>query len=170
MCSPFFGASARVRDDARREARRGAAHRVGDRREQHAHLEILDEQYNGTVLRIAQLTKSIAGARSRLTAIAKSTDALRKEVRSHAAALYMGARSGTLFPELDANNAREVASRTSYTAAAAARDSTLLSNLRTATADLNSRRHDLESARQKATSESHRLANHARRDHRGQPP
>jgi peptidoglycan DL-endopeptidase CwlO len=156
--SPFIGATnafATPLEQKRAEARQiAAAIDANDTR-----IEILDEQYNGTVLRIAELTKGIAGAQQRLLVAQRHTDSLRKEVRSRAAALYMGARSGTLFPQLDAKNAQEVASRTSYTAAAAARDSTLLSTLRTSTAQLTSLQHKLEDARNKATSESNRLHN-----------
>jgi cell wall-associated NlpC family hydrolase len=84
---------------------------------------------------------------------------LRDQVRSRAAALYMGARSGTLFPELDAQNAQQVASRSSYAAAAAQRDSALLSSLRSATAQLTSRERDLNDALGRANQESQRLAN-----------
>jgi cell wall-associated NlpC family hydrolase len=158
FASPFAGATkvyASPLDQKRAEARQIAA----DIDANNTRIEILDEQYNGTVLRIAELTKGIAAAQHRLAVAKHHTDGLRKEVRSRAAALYMGARSGTLFPQLDAHNAREVASRTSYTAAAAARDSTLLSTLRTSTAQLTSLQHKLEDARGKATSESNRLHN-----------
>jgi cell wall-associated NlpC family hydrolase len=71
----------------------------------------------------------------------------------------MGARSGTLFPELDAKNAQQAASRSSYAAAAARRDSTLLSNLRSASAQLTARERDLQGALGRASQESRRLAN-----------
>jgi cell wall-associated NlpC family hydrolase len=71
----------------------------------------------------------------------------------------MNAGSGALFPELDAKNAQEVATSSSYTAAAAAHDNTLLSSLRSATAAYTARQKDLKNARDRATSESNRLAN-----------
>jgi cell wall-associated NlpC family hydrolase len=156
LTAPFVGAAfATPLDQKRAEAKQIAAQIDAN----NLHIEVLTEQYNGTQIQIAALTKNIAAAQARLNVTQHHTDGLRREVRSRAAALYMGARSGTLFPQLDAHNAQEVASRTSYTAAAAARDSTLLSDLRTATADLNSRQRDLNDARNKATSESHRLEN-----------
>ena len=156
LTAPFVGAAfATPLDQKRAEAKQIAAQIDAN----DVHIEVLTEQYNGTQIQIAALTKNIAAAQARLDVTQRHTDGLRREVRSRAAALYMGARSGTLFPQLDAHNAQEVASRTSYTAAAAARDSTLLSDLRTATADLNSRQRDLNDARNKATSESHRLEN-----------
>jgi cell wall-associated NlpC family hydrolase len=158
LAAPFVGGSnafASPLDQKRAEARQIAAQiDANDNR-----ISILDEQYNGAVLRIAELTKGIADARHHLATAERHAGGLRTEVRSRAAALYMGARSGTLFPQLDAHNAQEVASRSSYTAAAAARDSTLLSSLRSATADLTARQKELGSARAKATSESNRLAN-----------
>ena len=158
LTAPFVGAThafATPLEQKRAEANRIAAQIDAN----NTQIEVLSEQYNGTQIRIATLTKNIADAQARLIVTQHHTDGLRREVRSRAAALYMGARSGTLFPQLDAHNAQEVASATSYTAAAAARDSTLLSDLRTATAELSSRQRDLNDARNKATSESHRLAN-----------
>jgi cell wall-associated NlpC family hydrolase len=121
-------------------------------------IDVLDEQYNAAVLKVAQLNKQIGAAKASLATAQRHTDHLRSEVRSRAADLYISSRSGSLFPELDAKNAQQVASRTTYTASAAAHDSTLLSNLRTATAQLDAKQKSLTEARDKATSESHRLA------------
>jgi peptidoglycan DL-endopeptidase CwlO len=158
LFSPFGGTSrvfATTLDQKRAEARQLANQiDANDTR-----ISVLDEQYNGAVLRIAQLTKNIAQAQQRLAAAKHTSNGLRTQVRSRAAALYMGARSGTLFPQLDAHNAQEVASRSSYAAAAAARDSTLLSSLRSASAQLSARQRDLTDARGRAQQESTRLAN-----------
>jgi cell wall-associated NlpC family hydrolase len=158
LFSPFGGTSrvfATTLDQKRAEARQLANQiDANDTR-----ISVLDEQYNGAVLRIAQLTKNIAQAQQRLAAAKHTSNGLRTQVRSRAAALYMGARSGTLFPQLDAQNAQEVASRSSYAAAAAARDSTLLSSLRSASAQLSARQRDLTDARGRAQQESTRLAN-----------
>ena len=135
LVSPFTGSIhgfAATLESKRAEANRIAAQiDANDTR-----ISVLDEQYNGAVLRIAELNKSIHQAKQRLNAAKSTRGVLRDQVRSRAAALYMGARSGTLFPELDAQNAQQVASRSSYAAAAAQRDSALLSNLRSATAQL----------------------------------
>jgi cell wall-associated NlpC family hydrolase len=158
LFSPFTGTShvfATTLDQKRAEARQ-LADQIDTNNER---ISVLDEQYNGAVLRIAQLTKNIAEAQQRLAVAKKNSNALRGQVRSRAAALYMGARSGTLFPQLDAENAQEVASRSSYAAAAAARDSTLLSSLRSASAQLTARQRDLTDARGRAQQESTRLAN-----------
>jgi cell wall-associated NlpC family hydrolase len=158
LVSPFIGVSngfATQLDQKRAEAKQLAAQIDANNNQ----ISILDEQYNGAVLRIAQANRGIADARSRLAVAQRHADGLRTEVRARAAALYMSSRSGTLFPQLDAKNAQDVASRSSYTAAAAARDSTLLSTLRSATAQLTARQKDLQGARQRAESESHRLAN-----------
>jgi cell wall-associated NlpC family hydrolase len=158
IATPFLGVSngfASTLDQKRAEASHLAAQIDANDNQ----ISILDEQYNGTVLKIADLNKSIAGAQERLTVAARHTLGLRSEVRARAAALYMNAGSGTLFPALDAKNAQEVATSSSYTAAAAARDSTLLSRLRSATAEYTARQKDLKSARDRATSESNRLAN-----------
>jgi cell wall-associated NlpC family hydrolase len=158
LVSPFIGTTkvfATTLDQKRAEARRIAAQiDANDER-----ISVLDEQYNGAVLRIAQLTKNINDAQQRLGVAQRHASSLRTQVRARAAALYMGARSGTIFPELDAKNAQEVASRTSYTTAAAARDSTLLSSLRSARAQLTSRQKALEGARGRAQQESNQLAN-----------
>ena len=158
LASPFTGTThgfASTLDEKRAEARQIAAQiDANDTR-----ISVLDEQYNGAVLRIAELNKSIHQAKQRLNAAKSNRGVLRDQVRSRAAALYMGARSGTLFPELDAQNAQQVASRSSYAAAAAQRDSALLSNLRAATAQLSSRQHDLQDALGRANQESQRLAN-----------
>ena len=157
LASPFIGESqafATTLDQKRAEARQIASEiAANDER-----ISVLDEQYNGAKLKIARLTKDIADAQARLTVAKRHSHGLRTEVRSRAAALYMGARSGTLFPQLDAKNAQQVASRSSYAAAAAARDSTLLSSLRSASAQLSARQKDLEDARGRAQQESIRLA------------
>jgi peptidoglycan DL-endopeptidase CwlO len=158
LASPFVGAStafATTLDQKRAEASQIAAQIDANDNQ----ISILDEQYNGAVLQIAQLNRSIAGAKQRLAVTQRHTIVLRDEVRARAAALYMNAGSGTLFPALDAHNAQEVATSSSYTAAAAARDNTLLSSLRSATAQFAARQKDLKNARDRATSESNRLAN-----------
>jgi cell wall-associated NlpC family hydrolase len=158
IASPFVGTEhvyASTLDQKRAQARQ-IAQEIAANEER---ISVLDEQYNGAVLRIAQLTKGIDQAKQRLTVAKRNTNGLRAQVRSRAASLYMGARSGTLFPELDARNAREVASRTSYTAAAASRDSTLLSSLRSASAQMSARERDLGDARGRAQQESNRLNN-----------
>jgi len=158
VASPFAGiphAFATPLEQKRAEARHIAAQIDANDNQ----ISILDEQYNGAVLRVAELTRGIHDAQQRLAVAKRHTRGLRTEVRARAAALYMGARSGTLFPQLDAQNAQEVASRSTYTAAAAARDSTLISSLRSATAQLSARQRDLEDARGRAQQESNRLAN-----------
>ena len=158
VASPFVGNAhvyATTLEQKRAEARQ-IAQQIEANGER---ISVLDEQYNGAVLRIAELTKGIDQARQRLAVAKRNTNGLRTQVRSRAASLYMGARSGTLFPELDAQNAREVASRTSYTAAAAARDSTLLSSLRSASAQLSTRKRDLGDALGRAQQERTRLDN-----------
>jgi peptidoglycan DL-endopeptidase CwlO len=154
--APFVGsASATSPLDQKRAEAKHLANEINANNNQ---IDVLDEQYNEAVIRLAQLNRGIANAKSSLAVTQRHTDHLRGEVRSRAADLYMSARSGTLFPQLDAKNAQQVASRTSYTAAAAAHDSTLLSSLRTATAQLNSKQHSLEDARNKETVASTRLA------------
>src|SRR5690348_7362743 len=61
-------------------------------------ISVLDEQYNGAVLRVRQLDRSIASAQASLATTRRHTDHLRSEVRSRAADLYISSRSGTLFP------------------------------------------------------------------------
>jgi cell wall-associated NlpC family hydrolase len=158
LFSPFAGTSqvfATTLDQKRAEARQIASE-IAQNDER---ISVLDEQFNGTKLKIAELTRNIKEAQARLTVAKRHSSGLRTEVRSRAAAIYMGARSGTIFPQLDAKNAQQVASRSSYAAAAAARDSTLLSSLRTASATLSARQRDLEGARGRAQQESTRLAN-----------
>lgn len=156
LFSPLAGTSqvfATTLDQKRAEARQIASE-IAQNDER---ISVLDEQFNGTKLKIAQLTQNIKDAQARLTVAKRHSHGLRTEVRSRAAALYMSARSGTIFPQLDAQNAQEVASRSSYAAAAAARDSTLLSSFRSASAQLSARQRDLEDARGRAQQESNRL-------------
>src|SRR5260221_2069047 len=158
LAMPFVGAGnafASTLDQKRAEAKQINAQIDANNNQ----ISILDEQYNGTVLQIAQLNKGIGNAQHNLDTEQRRTDGLRSEIRARAVALYMGARSGTLFPQLDARNAQEVASRSSYAAAASARDNTLLSDFRSASAQLTSRQKTLKTARDHPTSESHRLAN-----------
>jgi cell wall-associated NlpC family hydrolase len=158
LAVPFTGtthAFATTLDAKRAEARQIAAQIDAN----NTRISVLDEQYNGAVIRIAELNRSIHQAKQRLNAAKAARGVLRDQVRSRAAALYMGARSGTLFPELDAKNAQQAASRSSYAAAAARRDSTLLSNLRSASAQLTARERDLQGALGRASQESRRLAN-----------
>jgi cell wall-associated NlpC family hydrolase len=158
LATPLIGntnAFASTLDQKRAEAK----HLAGQIDANDNEISILDEQYNEAVLKIATLNKDIASAQQRLTVAQRHTLGLRNEVRARAAALYMNAGSGTLFPALDAKNAQEVATSSSYTAAAAAHDNTLLSSLRSATAAYLARQKDLKTARNKATSESNRLAN-----------
>jgi cell wall-associated NlpC family hydrolase len=158
IATPFLGASngfASTLDQKRAEANRLASQIDANDNQ----ISILDEQYNGAVLQIASLNRSIVGAQQRLTIAERHALGLRSQVRERAAALYMNAGSGTLFPALDAKNAQEVATTSSYTAAAAAHDSTLLSDLRSATAQYTARQKEFKNARDRATSESNRLAN-----------
>jgi cell wall-associated NlpC family hydrolase len=158
LALPFVGVSngfASTLDQKRAEAKQIAAQIDAN----DTQISILDEQYNGAVLQISQLTQSIATAQQQLAVTERHTLGLRNQVRARAAALYMGANSGTLFPALDARNEQEVATTSSYTAAAAARDNTLLSTLRSATAQVTAQQKSLQAARQRAQSESNRLAN-----------
>jgi cell wall-associated NlpC family hydrolase len=154
--APFTGSAFATSplDQKRSEAR----HLANEIDANNNRIDVLDEQFNDARLRVAQLTRQIGAAQASLEVATKHTDHLRSEVRSRAADLYISARSGTLFPQLDAKNAQQIASRTSYTAAAAAHDSTLLSSLRTATANLNAKQKSLTEARDKASTESTRLA------------
>src|SRR4026209_1738858 len=97
VASPFVGTThgyATTLEEKRAEARH-IAQQIEANGER---ISVLDEQYNGAVLRIAQLTKGIDQAKQRLAAAKRNTNGLRSQVRSRAASLYMGARSGTLFP------------------------------------------------------------------------
>jgi septal ring factor EnvC (AmiA/AmiB activator) len=158
LAAPFVGESP-VFATPLEEKRAEATHIAAQIEANATRIQILDEQYNGAVLRVADLTRRITDAQQQL-AVAKDRAAeLRTEVRARAAAIYMSARSGTLFPELDARDAQEVASRSTYAAAAAARDSTLLSDLRTATEQFSERQRDLKDALGRAVQEGTRLAN-----------
>ena len=156
VVTPFVNgtAFASTLDQKRAEARQIAAQIDAN----DTKIELLSEQYNGTILKIASLSHRIVNARADLRAAQKHADGLKSQVRQRAAALYMGARSGSLFPELDARNAQEVATRSSYTAAAAARDSTLLSELRSASAQLDGRQKDLQKAIDRTQAERDQLA------------
>jgi hypothetical protein len=104
VVAPFVGSThgfATTLEQKRAEARH-IAEQIDANNER---ISILDEQYNGAVLRIAKLTKNIKDAQAALAVARHNADGLRAQVRSRAAELYMGARSGTLFLELDAQNA-----------------------------------------------------------------
>ena len=72
---------ARVRDD--RSSRSAEARQIAQQIEANGErISVLDEQYNGAVLRIAELTKGIDQARQRLAVAKRNTNGLRTQVRS----------------------------------------------------------------------------------------
>jgi peptidoglycan DL-endopeptidase CwlO len=113
-------------------------------------ISILDEEFNQTQIAIETANTALADNQERLDAAARRSEALRTEVASRAAFLYVGASSGGPLPMLDASNLQEVGTRSKYGAAAAEEDSDLLDELTVAKEDLGDARAALEQSKAEA--------------------
>ena len=102
-------------------------------------ISILDEQFNQTQLAIDEANQGIADTQSRLDAAAKRADALKGELASRAAALYVGAANGVPADLVGASDVSELSSRTKYGSAAADEDHGLIDDVTVAKEQLAGR-------------------------------
>jgi peptidoglycan DL-endopeptidase CwlO len=92
-------------------------------------LNVLNEQYNLTRLRLDRATAKLEATQARLDATKTRAEGVKALVRARAAHLYQGAGSGGVAAVMDISNVTELGRRTEYVAAAAKPDRELLSDL-----------------------------------------
>jgi len=117
----------------------------------------LDEQYTSAQLAIENATAQIAADQQALDAKQKQTEAVRGQLASRSAELYMGAGNPAPLATLDVGNARELGSRTAYASAAADQDRQLLDAVKVAVEQLGIQQKSLEAAKAAAVKQRDEL-------------
>jgi cell wall-associated NlpC family hydrolase len=117
----------------------------------------LDEQYTSAQLAIENATAQIAADQQALDAKQRQTEAVRGQLASRAAELYMGAGNPAPLASLDVSNARELGSRTAYAGAAAEQDRQLLDDVKVAVEQLGLQQASLEKAKAAAVKQRDQL-------------
>jgi cell wall-associated NlpC family hydrolase len=92
-------------------------------------LNVLNEQYNLTRLRLDRASAKLQATQARLAATKVRVEGVRALVRARAARLYTGAAAGGVTAVLDVNSVTEFGRRTQYVSAAAKPDRKLLTSL-----------------------------------------
>ena len=121
-------------------------------------ISILDEQFNQTQLAIDEANQGIADTQSRLDAAATRADALKGELASRAAALYVGAANGVPADLVGASDVSELSSRTKYGSAAADEDHGLIDDVTVAKEQLAGAQAEFEKSRAAAEAKKSGLA------------
>jgi cell wall-associated NlpC family hydrolase len=121
-------------------------------------ISILDEQFNQTQLAIDDANQGIADTQSRLDAAATRADALKGELASRAAALYVGAANGVPADLVGASDVSELSSRTKYGSAAADEDHGLIDDVTVAKEQLAGAQAEFEKSRAAAEAKKAGLA------------
>jgi len=117
-------------------------------------VSILDEQYNGAQLAIQRADERIGAAQSALEARRQESDAVRAELATRGAELYMGAGNGTPLAALDVSDTTELGARSAYAGAAADSDRQLLDRAKVAIEQLGLQQQALERAKAEAEQQS----------------
>jgi len=120
-------------------------------------VSILDEQYNQAQLAIQHANEQLAAAQQQLQDRQDETDAVRSELATRGAELYMNAGNPAPLAALDVDDANELGSRSAYASAAADADRQLLDEARVAIEQLGIQRQSLERARAEAEQQSEQL-------------
>jgi cell wall-associated NlpC family hydrolase len=120
-------------------------------------VSILDEQYNGAQLAIQEADNRLAAAERELEARQNEADAVRAEVATRGAELYMDAGNPAPLAALDVEDATELGSRAAYAGAAADADRRLLDDAKVAIEQLGLQQQSLERARADAEEQSAQL-------------
>jgi peptidoglycan DL-endopeptidase CwlO len=120
-------------------------------------IDVLDEQYNQTNVRIGQANAGINDAENRIAAARSDMSQLRTVLQGRAAELYTQAGSRSPLPEFDATNVRDLATIQTYSDLAANHDMSALDALNAARVVLHQRESDLKTARDAAQHEANAL-------------
>lgn len=116
-------------------------------------ISMLAEKYNEARLRLDDAESEIARVRAKLASARSEAARISGQVRSRAAAMYVGAASTSPLDALDLANAAELATRATYAASTADRDADLLGRLRASREDLGIAEGELEEAEARARGE-----------------
>jgi len=116
-------------------------------------ISMLAEKYNEARLRLDDAESEIARVRAKLASARAQANRISGQVRSRAAAMYVGASSTSPLDALDLANATELATRATYAASTADRDADLLGRLRASREDLGIAEGELEEAEARARGE-----------------
>ena len=121
-------------------------------------LNVLNEQYNLTRLRLDRASAKLQATQARLAATKERVEGVRALVRARAARLYQGAAAGGVTAVLDVNSVTEFGRRTEYVAAAAKPDRKLLSDLAKTLDQLDARQAAATNARDRLRAQSEATA------------
>jgi cell wall-associated NlpC family hydrolase len=120
-------------------------------------IDVLDEQYNQTNVRIAQANAGINDAENQIGVARSDMAKLRTVLQGRAAELYTQAGSRSPLPEFDATNVRDLGTIQTYSDVAASHDMSALDALNAARVVLHQREADLKTARDTAQQEANAL-------------
>src|SRR5262249_20775191 len=134
-------------------ARIEAAIEAGNQR-----IDMLDEQFNQTSLRIQQANQDLADAAQRTAEAQRAAAATQRAVVGRAAILYTQAGLNTPFSDFDVSSVQELGARSHYAENAAQRDVAVLARLANARDLLHIREAELRKARAAAESQAASLA------------
>ncbi|MGZ4734189.1 MAG: NlpC/P60 family protein [Acidimicrobiia bacterium] len=117
-------------------------------------LNVLNEQYNLTRVRLEQATTSLQATQARLAATKTRVEGVQALVRARSARLYQGAAGGGIAAMLDEASVTDFGRRTQYVSAAAKPDRALLRNLTKTLARLDAEEQAASVARDKRRPEA----------------
>jgi cell wall-associated NlpC family hydrolase len=120
-------------------------------------IDSLSEAANGARYRLDQATAARDDAQARIDAAKAETTRLRGLLRGRALNVYKGAGSQSPLDAIDVSDARALAARSKYAAAAASSQNKLVDQLRSAKEELDARKQEFESAIEQAKSEQQRV-------------
>jgi cell wall-associated NlpC family hydrolase len=121
-------------------------------------IDVLDEQFNQTNVRIGQANAGISDAEGQIGAARRDMEKLRVVLQGRAAELYTQAGARSPIPEFDATNVRDLGTIQTYSDVAASHDTSALDALDAARVVLHQHEVDLKHARDAAQSEAKALA------------
>ncbi len=120
-------------------------------------IDVLDEQYNQTKVRISRANAGIVDAQLRIEQAQRETDRTHDALVGRATILYTQAGTQSPVTQFSAKNVQQLSAASQYTNAAANVDNNLLAQLVQARAELHRRENALQRARDVARAAAHRL-------------
>jgi cell wall-associated NlpC family hydrolase len=120
-------------------------------------IDVLDEQYNQTNVRIGQANAGISAAENQIAVARSDMAKLRTVLQGRAAELYTQAGSRSPLPEFDATSVRDLGTIQTYSDVAANHDMSTLDALDAARVVLHQREAELKTARDTAQHEADAL-------------
>ena len=120
-------------------------------------IDSLGEQYNGAQYRLQQSEQAIADSAARLANAQHQLDGLRMVVTERAASAYRGAVSGQNLQGLDFSDAQQLLVGQKYEASEAARDNSLVAQLKQAKQQLAAQKTAAEQARAAADADRQQI-------------